>query len=325
MADAPDLGKKVGPLPLGVWIAVGGIGLLIGYVINRNANKGPTEQQLTESGVGTGGGTFLPINPPDSTSDDTDIVETNFTWTNKAIDWLVARGFNGVTASNALSKYTNGQSLDPQESAMISMVLANFGPPPDGVTPPPDTLTPPKPANLSLVSTISNTVTLSWLPSAGAQSYEVRWTSQFGEDGPRTTVLPTYAGTHDGRYDHVFYVRAVNEYGASDPASIQVPKWAASAVGTPGNPPAPSRTAVDTSYTRSSGASREPTYTVQNGDTLQSISSKVYGTPIRWIELYNKNAGAIEQAARANGKTSARGPNGVVGWYLFPGTVLDLR
>lgn len=321
MADMPDLGKKVGPLPLGAWIAVVAGGLALGYYINKRsaANNQPSDQQLAESGVGTGGGTFLPINPPSDTGDDDAIPDTNQTWANKAITWLTAQNMDALVASSAVNKYINGQTLSVQESALIAMALGHFGPPPEGIGSPPDNPNPTMPTNFHVVSTIGPVVMLAWSPVAGATSYEIRWNSQFGEGGPQTTVLPTLAsGGHDGRYDHTFYVRAVNDYGVSDSASVSVPKWSGDTTPPVDNPP-PTNTPPNNPPPP---ATR--TYTIQGGDTLTGISVKMYGTSSRWISIYNANAGTIEDAARRHGKASSRGNNGTVGWWIYPGTVLTI-
>ena len=38
-----------------------------------------------------------------------------------------------------------------------------------------------------------------------------------------------------------------------------------------------------------SPASAPRTYTVQSGDTLSTISKRFYGTPSRWIDIYQAN------------------------------------
>jgi nucleoid-associated protein YgaU len=42
------------------------------------------------------------------------------------------------------------------------------------------------------------------------------------------------------------------------------------------------------------------TYTVQSGDTLSAISKRFYGTPSRWIDIYQANRDRIpsESAVR---------------------------
>lgn len=62
------------------------------------------------------------------------------------------------------------------------------------------------------------------------------------------------------------------------------------------------------------------THTVRSGDTLSGIAS---GWGVATSSAYNRNAGVIEAAAKAHGKSSSRGgPNNSLGWWIFPGTVL---
>lgn len=323
MADMPDFGKKIGPLPAGAWAVIVVAGLGIGYFINNRSakkNAGPTEQQLTETGVGVGGGKFLPIDPPSDTGDDDKLPETNQSWGNKAITWLIAQSFDGVVANNAVNKFLTGQTLSAQESALIAMVLAHFGPPPDGTSAPPDNPLPATPGNLTVTATVGDRVNLSWSPVIGASSYEVSWsTAEYGEGGPQQTSLPTISSPgHAGGYDHIFFVRAVNEFGKSEPASINVPHWDGKGSNPPPSNPPPSNPPP------SSPPPQPRTYTIHTGDTLTGISVRFYGTASRYVNIYNANAGAIEGAAKAHGKTSSRGPNGTVGWWIYPGTVLQI-
>jgi LysM domain-containing protein len=319
MADMPDLGKKVGPLPMGAWIAVVGAGLFIGYRINKSmaAKQTPADQQLVEDGVGTGGGTFLPINPPSSTPVESE-PETNMSWQQKAVQWLISHNYDPLVAQNAVGKFLNGQTLSPTESAMLAFVIGALGPPPEGASTPPDSPQPTMPTNLTGTPVKgTGTVMLAWSPVPGATSYEIRWSSTQGPGGPESTVLPQHASMgHDPNYDHTFFVAAINEFGSSGQASVNVPKWNG-VQGPPTNPNPPSSPPP----APSPGGSQ---YTVQKGDTLWAISAKFYRTSARWLSIYNENAGAIEAAARANGKSSSRGPNGTVGWWIYPGTVLRI-
>lgn len=321
MAEGFDLGKKVGPLPIGGWIVVVGAGLAIGYFINKNAAKKDDSGPAVDpnSDVGTGGGTFLPINPPSDTPEDTD-PETNQAWVTKVVNWLIAQGIDSVIANNAATKYVAGMALDLQESAAIAMAVAHFGPPPEGISLPPDDPAPKTPGNLVHTGTINDRVGLSWSPVLTAAEYEVMWnTTEWGQGGPVTTSIPTISsGPHDGRYDHTFYVRAVNDFGKSQAASIVVPKWKTSGTNPPPNNPPPNNPPPPPPPPPPT----QRTYTILKGDTLWAISSKHYGTPTRWSQIYNANAGVIEAAARAHGKSSSRGPNGTNGWWIYPGTVL---
>jgi hypothetical protein len=160
MATGLDLGKQVGPLPMGGWLVVIAGGLGVGYVINKNMAKNnaaseddPT--QLTESGTGGGGGQFI-YTPPSTGGQDT-APETNATWGTKAKNWLIAppQSIAPSTADNAIRKYLSGQSLSVSERAIVDLALVRFGVPPDFIPPfEDDEPEPEEPANLPAVSNL---------------------------------------------------------------------------------------------------------------------------------------------------------------------------
>lgn len=317
MPDMPDLGKKVGPLPIGAWVVVVAGGLAVGYYINNKQKKSaPAEQQLTESGVGTGGGTFLPINPPSTTPDET-VPETNQSWGNKAITWLIAQNINANTANSAVTKFLSGQTLDAVESAAIAMVLGRFGPPPEGTSSPPDNPAPSAPTNLVATLNVSGRIAIAWSPVVGAIKYEVTYNDLYGSQwGPVTAIVPAYGSPVGGNNTYTYYVRAINDYGQSEPASLRVVNPA------PGGAPAGQPPVVKPPVNTPPAAPppQQKTYVIRSGDTLSGIAQANYGTGSRWLQIYNANAGAIEAAARSHGHSSSRGPNGTMGWWIFPGT-----
>lgn len=146
MAKGLDLGKQIGPLPLGAWIAVVGGGLAI-TLYSRNAS-GTGEVVYTEdgsipSGVGTGEtGGWVPTTPPPTTGPPA--VTTNEEWGRAAINHLVAQGFDSAVADVAVRKYLESKILNPQELALIRLVLNKLGAPPVPL-PAPDTSPPGNP------------------------------------------------------------------------------------------------------------------------------------------------------------------------------------
>lgn len=135
-----DLGKQVGPLPMGAWIAVVGAGLGIGYLINRNmANKSDDDPavpyRVTESDIGRGGVGFSPVSPPVDEDKGPVIEETNQTWGKKVVRWLVAEGHDPGTSDNAVRKYLYGQNLSIQEQMLLNLAIVKFGPPPEPLPP----------------------------------------------------------------------------------------------------------------------------------------------------------------------------------------------
>lgn len=177
-----NLGKQIGPLPLGAWFAVVGVGLGISYYVRRQGNNTPTVVTDTsgDPGVGmggsgwvsttpsTGGGSVAPATPT-----------TNDQWGVAAINWLIAKGYPPVQADTAVRKYLNGDKLSVQEFSLMTILLAAMGVPPQGVpiqpgdpTPTPDPVTPtpttPAPAAVSggnwpHAFYVSDNVSLYWI------------------------------------------------------------------------------------------------------------------------------------------------------------------
>lgn len=132
-----DLGKQVGPLPLGMWLLVGGGGLFVAYkvnkgIANRAATPDPSTQQLTETGVGTGGNQLV-YDPPQSAS--TTDTATNDSWGRNVTNWLVSTGTDPTAADQAVRKYLAGNALSLTERAMLNLAIAQFGVPPQSLPP----------------------------------------------------------------------------------------------------------------------------------------------------------------------------------------------
>lgn len=145
---ALDLGKQVGPLPIGAWIAVVGGGLGIGWYFSKGAakqasgNNVPLEPQA-ESGVGVGGGQFIYDPPTNVDTPDSNTITDNNTWANRAINWLIAKGYDPGLSQSAISKFINGTNRTLTEQAMINLALIQFGNPPENVPLPDTPVTPP--------------------------------------------------------------------------------------------------------------------------------------------------------------------------------------
>jgi hypothetical protein len=140
-----DLGKQVGPLPLGAWIVVVGGGLGIAYWSYTRGSGPPTvvDDTSSPSGVGDGSvGGFTPTTPG-STGDaggsvDTGIVTTNEAWAVRSINWLIAQGYDATESDSAIRKYIAGNDPQPsiKEYVLQGMALARFGSPPSPLPPP---------------------------------------------------------------------------------------------------------------------------------------------------------------------------------------------
>lgn len=318
MSEGLNLGQSMKAVPPAGWIAIIGGGLAVGYFINRkNANAQPTVQQPVETGVGVGGtGGFADVNPPTGTGAGT---QTNETWRIKATNALIAQGMDPATVDNALRKYLTGQVLNLQEQAIVSSALLQFGVPPESVPGPAPTAPSPV-AALTATRTLNrkaNEFTINWLPSIGATSYTVTQNSP-GEQESHPSAPPNIWQLAPN-FTVTFTVTAVNDYGSSEPRTVTF---------NTGPPPDGGTTQPEAPVqpwqppTQTGGGPR--TYTLVPGDMLTTIALRVYGNANRYVDIYNANQGAIEAAARAHGKASSRGPNGTVGWWIYPGTTITL-
>jgi hypothetical protein len=154
---ALDLGKEIGPLPLGAWIAViaGGLGIAVwsknsAPTAAAGGGTGPTvvEDIGSPAGVGDGSvGGWLPTNPVTSPTGTPEIT-TNEQWGNQAINWLIAQGYEPTWCYSAITKALLGgvgdNALSAREYVLWGLALARFGAPPTAVSvPPPGALPPP--------------------------------------------------------------------------------------------------------------------------------------------------------------------------------------
>jgi nucleoid-associated protein YgaU len=150
MANGVDLGKQVGPLPLGAWVVVVGAGLGIAYY-SRNAGKNAAAPLTVpdpsgDPNVGTGPG-WVAVPPPSTApASGTAAPTDNDAWGRLAIDQLVADGYNPALVYSAITKALAGGSGDNkmsiQEYSLWSLALRKLGTPPVPVLVPPPTSIP---------------------------------------------------------------------------------------------------------------------------------------------------------------------------------------
>lgn len=150
MMALPDLGKQVGPLPLGAWIAVVGAGLGIAYYTRKSGtNEEPVVVDDTsgDPGVGQGAGGWQYVDPSSGgQTQTTKEIETNVEWGRTVVNYLIAQGYNASVADAMVRKALVGQALNAQENALYIIALQAIGAMPeplpptpnDGATTPPD-------------------------------------------------------------------------------------------------------------------------------------------------------------------------------------------
>lgn len=147
------LTRKVGPLTVQAWLIVIGVGGALGLVIRRFGSSSSSAPQLltepsTDSGSGapSGGWTAAGPNagaapgsgigtPPDPRTSNPYTAATNMEWQRIATERLVAAGYglDPLSVSNALTRYLQGDPLDPAQAAIVTQALRAAGTPPEYV------------------------------------------------------------------------------------------------------------------------------------------------------------------------------------------------
>jgi hypothetical protein len=158
MAKLPDLGKMYGPLPLGAWIVVVGVGGGIAYWNYRSSAGGSGDEPIEvedgsgQPGVGTGAvGGWTPTVPgPSDQGLPEQAVTTNDQWAVRAINSLIASNYPAGLADSAIRKYISGTQTSVTEYALVQIALARWGSPPQPLPPdegPPPSTPPPSGGN----------------------------------------------------------------------------------------------------------------------------------------------------------------------------------
>lgn len=143
-ATSGGLKKQVGPLPVGVWIAVIGGALLISFYLRRKSaatTANGTSTTAPSALVYTGtGGTDTPSTTVPTTGSG---FQTNEAWAQAAKQYLISQGVDSKAASDAVDLYINAQMLDATQNARIAVAIRALGPPPQSLPPTTGGTTPP--------------------------------------------------------------------------------------------------------------------------------------------------------------------------------------
>lgn len=258
MAADSIITQKIGPLSGGVWLAVIGVGLGLGYYLRNRASNGgvatvvsPTAGTGGVSGTGPGG--WSATTAPDATAPTPPV--TAPLWAVGALAWLLTHNYDAALSDSAIRKYLASQPLTAQEQAIMNAVLSGYGPPPE-VLPPTGVDVSPivPPASTPLPSPVGITQYASFV-----RDYVTGVIFGVSSSGNRTALSGTdwAAQTHKGS---IYSIN--NPYSASKPTPPPVPK------------------------------TNNRRYTVRSGDNLSSIAARYYGWS-DWTKIYNANRNII--------------------------------
>lgn len=173
-----DLGKQVGPLPMGAWLGVIGGGLAIAYFINKRQAAGDAAVATLDpnSDVGVGGGQLIESPPTTVTPDTPELEKTNQSWGIQAENFLIAASINPTDAHNTVAKFLSSMPLTPQEKAMMNMVLIRYGAPPEPLAPTDDVpvVTPPVGGGTPSTGSTPHPISKIWYTRAVNRN-DIRW------------------------------------------------------------------------------------------------------------------------------------------------------
>lgn len=305
---ALDLGKQIGPLPLGAWIAIVGGGLAFAYYTSTHST---TTSSTVDPGVAAGYDSTTGTDTTDTTDTTTDTGTTgivdNDSWGTAAVNALIARGYSATDAQTAISKYLNGGSPSLKDTALINLAILLVGAPPSL----PDTNLPatPNPSTGTTTSTAARwqgvAVNASGTPGppgnytlkAGSKRYTNTGKVVGAYNGKTVYVMQwgKIGGTWYGK-SYTYYFRASDLVAPKSTVSVKK----TTPVKTPAKPQAPKAPAKP----------KAKTYTVKASDNggLSEIAARL-GIKGGWRTLYSLNK-----------KTIGSNPN-----LIKPGQVLKLN
>lgn len=153
MADLADTGNEVATaakrIPPAGWALLIAGGVVLGlYLRNRNRSSAPAAPAEPEP-LPTLGGTVTTPTLPGAAIQGPRRADTNLEWLREGLQLLIARGVDAGVADTALHAYLDGDPLDLAGSNAVKIVLAEMGPPPEGIPAPHYTPNPPNPVPAS--------------------------------------------------------------------------------------------------------------------------------------------------------------------------------
>jgi hypothetical protein len=144
-----DLGKQVGPLPLGAWVAVVGAGLGVALYTRRTTSTsadaadtnadGTVDDTSGTAGVGDGsvGGWTSTTPAPSIPGDTVTAPADNAEWGRRATNLLINDGYDAAVAQSAITKALSGGeagAMSASEWTLWRIALMKLGAPPEPVS-----------------------------------------------------------------------------------------------------------------------------------------------------------------------------------------------
>lgn len=238
MTDQVDI-PKVGPVNKKVLIVtgVGVAGFLVWRYYRASSEVTSADETTAEDAGYEDGGTIPAVegatdwygsgssSTGDTTSSTSQALLTNAQWSQYARDQLLAADVaSGSDISAALGNYLAGKPLTAGQQTIVQAAIAYAGYPPVGthvVVPGGDTDITVAPSGLKVIGTSPNSVTLSWVAVAGAESYDV-YRSGAASNAVRSSATSATISGLNSNTSYTFQVAAVSGAGKAGPKSSSV-------------------------------------------------------------------------------------------------------
>lgn len=328
-----SLGRKVGPLPVVVWIA---IAVVIFYYVSKKKDTGTAGQETDSAGnVGTidpktgyvagsaedaaalGQSSGLGTSSDSGTGGSTvgGQYADNNAWAVAAINYLVSIGVDATSANTAITQFLSSQKLTTQQQGEVNLAIQRLGAPPSppepgGNTPP--VVTPPSsstyatnpPSGFTTTSVTASAVGLKWNAAINAVSYTVRW-GTYPTAMTGSTTVTTPAATATGLKPNTLYHFSVqaNPVKAGAASATLTKTTAKSSGGGGGSEPKPKPKPGEPE----SKAPYKHTVT-KDGESYSSIAKQYHytkGGHALWVYNYTDSP----HSASAKAEIKKRGPD----------------
>jgi hypothetical protein len=234
------LGKKIGPLPLGVWLVIAA-GIFYYIYKKNNAGSSTSGQQTDPAGnVGTinpatgyvagsaedqaalsSGSSGLSTGSDSGSAGGSTVAgqyADNNAWAVAAINYLVSIGVDATSANTAVTQFLSSQTLTTQQQGEINLAIQRLGAPPSPPEPGGNTtpiVTPPSsatyatnpPTGFTTTTVTGTSIATKWNATTNAASYTLSWGTTSAATGGKTTVSTTAATATGLKPNTLYYLR----------------------------------------------------------------------------------------------------------------------
>lgn len=254
------------------------------------SNPGPG----TVNGAGAGAGGYQTVgNMPQTTTAETTRILTNNAWYDAAMKWMVQHGHDATDADAALQNYLSGERLTKAQNDIVELAIVNIGPKPEmasGPAPKMHALNQPKSGNIigQLFHGIGSFLGLDD-PGNIFAPYINPFLNNVIDHGPIGGVFQSINDLVGGSISVSGSANNVNIPGVGNVGI-------GGNIGTNGvsvNGSLPGVGQVGVGINPTGGNQYLGNYTVNSGDTLSSISQKVYGSTAGANTIYSANSNKI--------------------------------